>query len=83
MAPPGPQPGSARHNERRQNKPGGPGGSPPNTPPQHGGKGYSDDDGERRLEWELDDRRRNGFGNCLPTPDGHWALSEATDMNDA
>ncbi|BBZ57958.1 VG15 protein [Mycolicibacterium phocaicum] len=47
-----------RDTERRQGHPGGPGGSPPPTVPPKGGKGYSDDDHERRLEWELDDAMR-------------------------
>jgi len=58
MAPCGSQSGAVRRDERRQNKPGGPGGSPPRKPPEHGGKGYSGDDRERRLEWELDDAMR-------------------------
>ncbi|MBS9532278.1 hypothetical protein KIH27_01590 [Mycobacterium sp. M1] len=45
-------------NERRQGQPGGPGGSPPPNTPSHGGKGYSTDRHERRLEWELDDAMR-------------------------
>lgn len=44
--------------ERRQGAPGGPGGSRPPRVPPRGGKGYSDDDEERRLECELDDAMR-------------------------
>ncbi|MFT4125554.1 MAG: hypothetical protein QM662_04915 [Gordonia sp. (in: high G+C Gram-positive bacteria)] len=44
-----------RLRERRQGFPGGPGGSPPPKPPTRGGRGYSDDDSERQLEWEYDE----------------------------